>query len=104
VQIERHYYNNEVPEMTLEKLQLIATCNTTSHHKTKFLKWWNFSVPSRDTRKFLAKPVSETHLGPFLNKCIWYAGVSDICIKQYNFLLCVFLVDNRIIFCYFACI
>ena len=64
--------------MTLEKLQMVATCNTTADHKIKFLKWWNSSTPSRDARRFPPRPVSETLLGPFLNRCVWYAGVSDL--------------------------
>jgi len=76
MQVEKHWSANEVPEMTLEKLQMVATCNTTLAHKIKFLKWWNSSMPSRDARRFLPRAVSETLLGPFLNRCVWYAGVS----------------------------
>ena len=64
--------------MTLEKLQMVATCNTTADHKIKFLKWWNSSTPSRDARHFPPRPVSESLLGPFLNRCVWYAGVKDL--------------------------
>ena len=64
--------------MTLEKLQMVATCNTTADHKIKFLKWWNSSTPSRDARLFPPRPLLETLLGPFLNRCVWYAGVSDL--------------------------
>jgi hypothetical protein len=83
--VERHWSSNEVPEMTLEKLQMVATCNTIADHKVKFLKWWNSSLPSREARKFPPKPVSETHLGPFLNKCVWYAGVSTLVSKVSEF-------------------
>jgi len=38
-QVEKHYCANEVPEMTLEKLQMVATCNTSWQHKVKFLQW-----------------------------------------------------------------
>ena len=64
--------------MTLEKLQMVATCNTMADHKIKFLKWWNSSTPSRDARRFPPRPVSETLLGPFLNRCVWYAGISNL--------------------------
>jgi hypothetical protein len=74
--IERHWTTNDILEMTIEKLQLIATCNTLALQKTKFLKWWNSSVPSRDARRFPAQPVSEEKLLPFLIKCVWWAGVS----------------------------
>jgi hypothetical protein len=74
--VEKHWSANEVPEMTLEKLQMVATCNTSPFHKTKFLKWWNSSMLTRDAMRLPPRPVSETLLGPFLNKCVWYAGVS----------------------------
>ena len=40
-----------MPEMTLEKLQMVATCMPGAQ-KTKILKWWNSSAPSREARKF----------------------------------------------------
>ena len=67
-----------MPEMTLEKLQMVATCSMPGVQKTKILKWWNSSAPSREARKFLQKPVSENSLPLFLAKCVWYAGVRDL--------------------------
>jgi len=60
----------------LEKLQIVATCNTTPLYKIKFFKWWNSSMSLRDARQFSTRPVFETLLGPFLNRCVWYVGVS----------------------------
>ena len=37
-QIEKHWSCNEVPKMTLEKLQMVAMCNTTGDYKIKFLE------------------------------------------------------------------
>ena len=65
-------------EMTLEKLQMVATCNMPAVHKTKMLKWWNYSAPSREARKFQPKPVSKNLLPLFLAKCVWYEGVSEL--------------------------
>ena len=76
--MERHWSRNEVPEMTLEKLQMVATCNMPGAHKAKILKWWNSSAPSREARKFPQKPVSENLLPLFLAKCVWYAGVREL--------------------------
>ena len=67
-----------MPEMTLEKLQMVATCSMPGAQKTKILKWWNSSTPSREARKFPPKPVSENSLPLFLAKCVWYAGVRDL--------------------------
>ena len=62
-----------MPEMTLEKLQMVATCNMPSAQKTKILKWWNSSTPSREARKFPQKPVSENLLPLFLRLVhVWY--------------------------------
>ena len=63
-----------MPEMTLEKLQMVATCNMPSTQKMKILKWWNSSASSREARKFPQKPVSENLLLFLLAKCVWYAG------------------------------
>jgi len=35
-------------------------------------------IPSRKAKKFLAKLISKTYLRPFLNNCVWYAGVSAL--------------------------
>jgi len=75
-QVEKHWSAKEVLEMTLEKLLMVATCNTTHFDKIKFLKWWNSSIPSRDARYFPPRPVAESLLGLFLNRCVWYVGVS----------------------------
>jgi len=52
LKIEKHWMSNNVPEMTLEKLQMIATCNTLSQQKINLLKWWNSPMPFREARKF----------------------------------------------------
>ena len=67
-----------MPEMTLEKLQMVATCSMPGAQKAKILRWWNSSAPSRKARKFPPKPVSENSLPLFLAKCVWYAGVRDL--------------------------
>ena len=67
-----------MPKMTLEKLQMVATYNIPGAQKTKILKWWNSSAPSREAKKFPQKPVSENLLPLFLAKCVWYAGVMEL--------------------------
>jgi len=76
LQVKKHWTSNDVLEMTLEKLQMIAMCNVTAQQKIKFLNWWNSSTPSRKARKFSMKPISEEKLDPFLNKCVWWVRVS----------------------------
>ena len=69
--------NYKVPEMTLEKLQMVGTSKMTGKHKTDILKWWNSSGLTQEARKLPPKPVSELHLPQFLVKCTWYMGVSS---------------------------
>ena len=57
---------------------MVATCSMSSMQKTKILKWWNSSAPSREANKFPQKPVSKNSLLVFLAKCVWYAGVRDL--------------------------
>jgi len=63
--------------MTLDKLQMIATCNVKSEHKVKWLCWWNSSIQTREARHFPMKLVAENDLKAFLVKACWYSGVSD---------------------------
>jgi len=74
-QIESHWSSNISPEMTLEKLQLIATCNVSKEHKVKWLVWWNSSIQTREARRFPLKPMGETELKSFLAKACFYVGV-----------------------------
>ena len=64
--------------MTLEKLQMVATCNMPGAQKTKILKWWNSSAPSRKARKFPQKPVFENLLPLFLAKYVWYVEIKEL--------------------------
>ena len=64
LQIEKHWTTNEVQEMTLEKLQMVATCNTSPLQKIKLSELF------RDARRFPPKPVSKDKLLSFLNKCV----------------------------------
>lgn len=75
VQIERHWSQFAVPELTLEKLQLIATANVSPTHKVKWLKWMNASAYSREARRFPPRPANEEKLQAFLTRACWFAGV-----------------------------
>ena len=77
-----------MPEMTLEKLQMVATCSMPGVQKTKILKWWNSSAPSREARKFPPKPMSENSLPLFLAKCVWYTGVRDLISSVHAIVVC----------------
>jgi len=75
MQIERHWSHNAVPELTLEKLQLIATIAVDPRHKVKWLKWMNDNTHTREAWRFPPRPVNEEKLGIFLAKAAYYAGL-----------------------------
>jgi hypothetical protein len=73
VQIETHYaLQSLVPEMLLDKLQLIATSSTNAAMKVQWLIWWNSSTSIWVARKFLEALVGEDKLTLWLAKACWY--------------------------------
>lgn len=68
--------NASNPELTLEKLQLIATAKASSNFKIKWLEYFNSSPSTREARRLPPKSVNEDKLGIFLAKACWWAGVS----------------------------
>ena len=82
-------------ELTLDKLQLIATTTVPPHHKLRWLKWWNSSVHTREAVRFPLKPVNEERLNSFIVRAAWWAGVSFsinidlVCLHSFStFILC----------------
>jgi hypothetical protein len=63
-------------ELTLDKLQLIATSVVPPHHKLRWLKWWNSSVHTRGAVRFPLKPVNDERLNFFIVRAAWWGGVS----------------------------
>ena len=54
-QITKHWSNNEKPEMTLDRLQLIAIALAPHQHKVRWLSFWNAGTYTREALHFLAK-------------------------------------------------
>jgi hypothetical protein len=79
LQITKHWSNYEKPEMTLERLQLIATAVAAPLHKVRLLSSWNSSSSTREAFHFPAKGFLDKELEPWLNKATFWAGVSDQC-------------------------
>jgi hypothetical protein len=77
LQITKHWNNNEKPEMSLEKLQLIATTYAALQFKVRWLENWNSSVHSRQAVHFPPKGFTEKDLEAWLNKASFWAGVSN---------------------------
>jgi hypothetical protein len=76
IQITKHWSNTEKPEMTLEKLQLIATASASPPFKVRWLEQWNSSTHSREALHFPSKGFTEKELESWLNRATFWAGVS----------------------------
>ena len=98
LQVEKHWVWNEVPEMTLEKLQMIPTSNMLVAHKIKVLRWWNSSNILRESLKFPAPLVLEDKLSPFLHKIFWWAGVRSLHLKSFYSLQLIILCAFRLLY------
>jgi len=66
-QIQNHYDNHPTKvEMSVDKLQLIATTKVSLNAKAKWVRWWNGSERSRKMVKFPPSPCYENALIPWL--------------------------------------
>jgi hypothetical protein len=74
LQITKHWSNTEKPEMTLERLQLIATTVAASLHKVRWLTFWNLGTHTREVLHFPAKGFTEKELEAWLNRASFWAG------------------------------
>jgi hypothetical protein len=77
MQITKHWSNNEKPEMSLEKLQLIATAYVAPQFKVRWLQFWNSGIHSRQAVHFPPKGFTDKDLEAWLNRASFWAGVSN---------------------------
>ena len=57
-QIDRDFSTFFLPDMTIEKLQKVATTHVDAHFKARWLRWWNFTTEFKEENKFpLAPPL-----------------------------------------------
>jgi hypothetical protein len=75
LQVKLLWENKEKPEMTLEKLQMVATTVVAPEFRVRWLRWWNAGPLVRAGVKFPKAPVSDNRLLQWLNKAAFYAGV-----------------------------
>lgn len=80
-------------EMTLEKLQVIATAEASSKAKARWLRWWNGSESSRKTNKFPPSPCSENTLIPWLHRAAFWSNVSNLCSSAFC-IGCPFILET----------
>ena len=75
-QIDRHFSTFLVTDMTIEKLQKVATAHVDAHFKAKWLRWWNSTAEVKEHNKFpSALPLREKVLENWLNKASFWAQV-----------------------------
>jgi len=79
--------NSLSPELTLEKLQLIATAKASPPSKIRWLEFFNSSAATREARRLPPKPINEERLSSFLAKACWWAGVCNFLLILYDLLL-----------------
>lgn len=76
-QITKHWSQNLKPEMTLDKVQLVATAAVSPQFKSMWLTWWNSSALTREALHFPAAGVSDRDFEAWLNRASFWAGVRD---------------------------
>jgi hypothetical protein len=75
-QIDRHFSTFLVTDMTIEKLQKVATTHVDAHFKAKWLRWWNSPAEVKKHYKFpFALPLRERVLKNWHNKVFFWAQV-----------------------------
>jgi hypothetical protein len=96
LQVKLHWENKEKPEMTLEKLQMVATTVVSPEFRVRWLRWWNAGPLVRAGVKFPKAPVSDNKLLQWLNKAAFYAGVitSIPLLSCISFLLFLYLFSS----------
>ena len=75
-QINNHYNVNINPNMTIEKLQKVATSRVMAEYKACWLRWWNSSRSIHQGNHFPAKtPFKDKTFDAFLNRASFWAQV-----------------------------
>jgi hypothetical protein len=78
-QITKHWSNNEKPEMTLERLQPIATAVAAPPHTVEWLQNWTSSFHTHEAFHFPSKGFVENELEASLNKASFWIGIRNHC-------------------------
>lgn len=75
MQINKHWTSNSKPDLTLEKLQKIATTRVPGHFKARWLKWWNSSSMARVSLHLTSNDTKDSELDVWLSKASLWAQV-----------------------------
>ena len=71
MQINKHWTSNTKPQLTLEKLQKIATTRVPGQFKARWLKWWNFSPMSWVSLHLTSNDTKDSELDAWLSKALF---------------------------------
>ena len=75
-QIDRHFSTFLVPDMTIEKLQKVATTHVDATYKARWLRWWNSPADVKTQNMFPSTlPLRERVLDDWLHKASFWAQV-----------------------------
>ena len=64
-------------EMSLEKLQMVATAAVEPKYKVRWLKWWNSSETVRKDLRFPKYPAGEDTLKKWMDRAALWAGIEE---------------------------
>jgi hypothetical protein len=89
LQIDRHFSTFLYPDMTIEKLQKVATTHVDASFKAKWLRWWNSPTNVKVKNHFPSSvPLKEKNLDDWLNKASFWAQVH---LHLFCLLVCLFI-------------
>ena len=79
IQIVEHYSAHVAAkvEMTLEKLQMVATAAVEPKYKVRWLKWWNSPSFVRSDLRFPKSPAGEDTLKKWMDRAAFWAGLEE---------------------------
>lgn len=95
LQIDRHYSTFLVPDMSIEKLQKVATTHVDASIKARWLSWWNSPANVKSVNKFPPSlPLREKVLDDWLHRASFWAQVLQSNIVLFCFSLSFFVISN----------
>jgi hypothetical protein len=84
-QIDRHFSTFLVSDMSIEKLQKVATTHVDASVKARWLRWWNSPADVKAKNKFpTSLPLREKVLEDWLHKASFWAQVFHFTILKFD--------------------
>lgn len=94
-QIDRHFSTFLMPDMTIEKLQKVATTHVDASFKARWLRWWNSPTDVKTQNIFPSSvPLREKVLEDWLHKASLWAQVYHPSFFAFLYALQLFLFSD----------